>query len=95
MEDILVPIIIVGILFIGLPWIVLHYMTRWRTASSLTSQDEDLLDSLHDTARRLEDRLITIERIIAADNPDFRPDFKPQRGSIDPDIDPADYRRSN
>jgi len=28
---------------------------------------------MHFTARRLEERLQTIERIVAADNPDFRP----------------------
>ena len=72
MEDILVPIGVVGMLFIGLPWIILHYVTKWRQAKTLTGEDENLLDELHYTARRLEDRLHTIERIIAADNPDFR-----------------------
>ena len=89
MEDILVPVFVVGMLFIGLPWLVLHYLTKWRSASTLTSEDEDLLDALHDTARRLEERLITIERIVAADNPDFRP----QPGISDADM--AAYRRSN
>jgi hypothetical protein len=32
-----------------------------------------MLDSLYDTARRLEERLITVERIVAADHPDFKP----------------------
>ncbi len=73
MEDSLVPIFVCAILFIGLPWIILHYVTQWRKASSLSVEDENLLDELHDTARRLDDRLRSIERIIAADNPDFRP----------------------
>jgi phage shock protein B len=73
MEDVVLPIIIVGILFIGLPWVILHYVTKWKTSASLTSEDEALLDQLHETARRLEERLMTIERIVAADNPDFRP----------------------
>jgi phage shock protein B len=74
MEDIFLPIVIVGMLFIGLPWIIFHYITQWRKASSLSIEDERLLDELHDTARRLDDRLRTIERIIAADNPHWRPD---------------------
>jgi len=74
MEDIFLPIVIVGMLFIGLPWIIFHYITQWRKASSLSIEDERLLDELHDTARRLDDRLRTIERIIAADNPNWRPD---------------------
>ena len=69
---IIVPIVM-GTLFIGLPWLIFHYITRWKTAASLTGEDEKLLDELHYTARRLEERLMTIERIIAADNPDFRP----------------------
>ena len=70
--DAIVPIFIMGILFIGLPWLVLHYVTRWKTAATLTGEDEALLDQLHETARRLEERLITIERIIAADDPHYR-----------------------
>lgn len=84
MEDTLVPIAVVGILFIGLPWMILNYLTKWRTASSLTREDEDLLDTLNDTARRLEERLMTIERIIAADHPDFTP----HRGASRPDDAP-------
>ena len=70
--DGLIAIIIVGMLFIGLPWLIFHYITRWKQASSLTNEDEKLLDELHDTARRLDERLSTIERIIAADNPGWR-----------------------
>jgi phage shock protein B len=72
MEDVLVPIMVCGFLFIGLPWIIFHYITKWKTAATLTNDDEVMLDSMLDTARRLEERLATVERIIAADNPDFR-----------------------
>ncbi len=72
MEDVLVPIMVVGMLFIGLPWLVFHYITKWKQAKTLTIDDERLLDDVHDTARRLEDRLITIERIMAADNPNWK-----------------------
>lgn len=73
MEDILVPAIVLGILFIGLPWLILHYVTKWKSAQTLPIEDERLLDDLYEHARRLEDRLHTIERIITADNPDWRP----------------------
>ncbi len=59
-------------LFIGLPWIILHYMSQWRRAKGISIEDENLLDDLHDTARRLDARLDSIERIIAADNPDWK-----------------------
>jgi len=78
MEDVLVPISVCGFLFIGLPWIVLHYMSQWRRSKGISIEDEQLLDDLHDTARRLDSRLDSIERIIAADNPDWKdgPGFK-------------------
>ena len=72
MEDVLVPIVVIPTIFIGMPWIILHYMTRWRTAASLTREDENLLDELHDITRRLDDRMTTIERIIAADDPNWK-----------------------
>jgi phage shock protein B len=72
MEDTLVPIMVVGMLFIGLLWLVFHYITKWKQAKTLTVDDENLLDDMHDTARRLEDRLITIERIMTADNPNWK-----------------------
>src|SRR2546423_9155882 len=79
MEDVLVPIIVVPILFIGLPWLIFHYITKWKTAATLTSGDEKLLDELHDAARRLDDRLCTIERIMTAENPNWRQQSLPGR----------------
>jgi phage shock protein B len=80
-EEVLVPAIAVIVLFIGLPWLVFHYITKWKTAATLTSGDEKLLDELHDAARRLDDRLCTIERIMTAENPDWRQQCLPeQRG---------------
>jgi phage shock protein B len=72
MEDVLVPVLVVGMLFIGLPWLVFHYITKWKQAKTLTVDDENLLDDMHDTARRLEERVITIERILTAENPNWK-----------------------
>ena len=58
--------------FLGLPWMIFHYITKWKTAKTITTQDEDLLDELYDLARRLDDRMNTIERIVQADNPNWR-----------------------
>ena len=71
MDD-LAPILICATLFIGLPWSILHYVTKWKQAPKITNEDEKLLDELYSLARRLEDRLGTVERIIAADNPECR-----------------------
>lgn len=73
MDDILTPVLICAVLFIGAPWVVLHYVTKWKTASKITPEDENLLDEMFNLARRLEDRVNTVERIVAADNPDWKP----------------------
>jgi phage shock protein B len=73
MEDVLVPIMVVGMLFIGLPWMVLHYMTKWKTAPTITADDEVLLEELYNLAKRLDERMDTVERLVAADDPAFTP----------------------
>jgi phage shock protein B len=70
MEDILIPI---AFALVGMLWITLHYVTRWKTSPTLTTGDEALLDELYQLARRLQDRVDTVERLVAADNPEFRP----------------------
>ncbi len=62
-----VPLTAILAIFVGVPWLFLHYMTKWKQAKTITLEDENLLDELHDIARRLDDRLNSIERIIAAD----------------------------
>jgi phage shock protein B len=78
-EEVFIPLIAIVSLFIGLPWLVFHYVTKWKTAATLTGSDEKLLDELHDAARRLDDRLCTIERIMTAENPDWRQQCLPEQ----------------
>jgi phage shock protein B len=95
MEDIIVPITIVPTLFIGLPWLIMHYVTKWKqTPGSMTAEDETLLDEMHLLARRLEDRVNTVERIVAADNPDFRPGIADYRSDPDYRLEDRTQRRN-
>jgi len=61
-EFIVILTAIVAVL-IGLPWLIFHYITKWKTAARLTGGDEKLLDELYDAARRL---------IMTAENPDWK-----------------------
>ncbi|MGX7894464.1 envelope stress response membrane protein PspB [Tsuneonella sp. HG222] len=65
-----IPVIIV---FLGLPWIILHYITKWKTAATITNDDEVLLEELYNLAKRLDERMDTVERLVATDSPDFKP----------------------
>ncbi|WP_310533517.1 envelope stress response membrane protein PspB [Novosphingobium sp.] len=73
MEDAMTAFVIMGILFVALPWIIFHYITKWKTAATLTTGDEALLEELYLVAKRLDARMDTVERLVASDNPDFRP----------------------
>lgn len=66
-------VVIVAAIFIGLPWIILHYITRWKTAATITTDDEVLLEELYNLAKRLDERMDTVERLVASDNPEFKP----------------------
>lgn len=66
-------IVVVAILFIALPWIIMHYITKWKTAATITTDDEALLEELYSLAKRLDERMDTVERLVASDNPEFRP----------------------
>ncbi len=72
MEFDITAVLIVPIIVIGLPWLIMHYITRWKTAPTLTNDDESLLDELYQVARRLDARMDTVERLVAADNPEFQ-----------------------
>ncbi len=66
-------LVVIPAIFLGLPWIIMHYVTKWKTAATLTVDDETMLEELYQLARRLDDRMETVERLVASDNPDFRP----------------------
>ena len=66
-------VIIVPVIVLGLPWIIFHYVTKWKTAATITTDDETLLEELYQLAKRLDERMDTVERLVAADNPDFKP----------------------
>ena len=73
MEDAVIALMIVATLFIGLPWIILHYITKWKTAPTITADDEVLLEELYNLAKRLDERMDTVERLVASDDPEFTP----------------------
>ena len=79
MEEAFIPIIAIVTLFIGFPWLIFHYITKWKQAKTLTTSDEKLLDELNEVARLLDDRMCTIERIMTVENPNWRQQCLPGR----------------
>ncbi len=52
--------------------IIMHYVTKWRSMKTLSTDDERLLDDLWRTARALERRVEALETILDKDAPDWR-----------------------
>jgi phage shock protein B len=50
-------------------WIIVHYTTRWRTAKTLTPEDEKQFAELWQIAERMEERMGNIERILDTEAP--------------------------
>ena len=59
-------------LFVILPWMILHYISKSRDARNLSEDDERMLEDLWRSARTMERRIETLERLI-------EPDAAPQR----------------
>ena len=71
MDFLHVPLILL-LAVVALIWIIAHYVTRWRTAKSLTGEDEKLIQELWESAERMEDRIRTLEKILDAEAPHWR-----------------------
>lgn len=53
-------------------WIVAHYATRWRSTRLLSRDQERTLAELYESARRMEERMDSLERILDAEAPGWR-----------------------
>ena len=68
-------ITIAVIVFIAVPaplFIVLHFITKWKQSREISGSDEKMLEDLWHLARRLEERLETLETILDSDHHDWR-----------------------
>ncbi len=72
MQEETVAIIAVLILFIGLPWLVLHYVTQWRKANNLSPDGERMIEDVWKSARTMERRIEALESILDSDAPGWR-----------------------
>jgi phage shock protein B len=71
MDMLLVPAILFLVIVAPI-WLVLHYITRWRSSRSLSSEDEKMLVDLWQSAKRMEQRIVTLEKILDAEAPHWR-----------------------
>lgn len=60
-------------LFVILPWMILHYISKNRSSRNLTEDDERMLEDLWRSARTMERRIETLERLLEPDAAPLRP----------------------
>jgi phage shock protein B len=60
-------------LFVILPWMILHYISKARSNRSLSEDDERMLEDLWRSARTMERRIETLERLVEPDAAPVRP----------------------
>lgn len=75
MDEGIIAVAIVAILFVGLPATIMHYITEWRKSRSLSADDERLVDDLWRTAQRLERRVEALEVILDREAPEWREQY--------------------
>jgi phage shock protein B len=67
----LVPAVVLAGVVLPL-WLVLHYMTIWKQQKRSGGIDTGTLGEFEAAARRLEDRIAALERVLDADDPAWR-----------------------
>ncbi|RFF30085.1 envelope stress response membrane protein PspB [Wenzhouxiangella sediminis] len=72
MSDIVFVPLILFMVIVAPIWLILHYATRNSANRRLNTKDEALMEDLHESARKMEERIHTLERILDADSPNWR-----------------------
>ena len=70
-EFVHVPLIIFLVIVAPL-WIITHYVMRWRSTRTLSSDDEKVLAELWEGVPKMEARIKNLERILEAEVPNWR-----------------------
>ncbi|EJG1561118.1 envelope stress response membrane protein PspB [Vibrio parahaemolyticus] len=68
----LVGPVIVFLIFVAPLWLFLHYRSKRKTDSALSSQDLERLQVLSEKAEAMQSRVETLERILDAESPTWR-----------------------
>lgn len=66
-------------------WIIFHYVTAWKKHRGLSNEDEKMLDEVYDVMDAMEQRLMSLERILDDEEKDWRGDEPYAQDSGSPD----------
>jgi phage shock protein B len=66
---------LLGVLFLTVVapiWIISHYVSKAKASRGLTSEDETMLSEIWGSAKKMEERIHTLERILDDQSPGWR-----------------------
>lgn len=72
MDDFAGIIAITAIVLVGLPAVILHYVTEWKKQNRIKPEDERMIADMWRAARRMEDRIEALETILDDEAPGWR-----------------------
>jgi len=70
--DMLLALPIIFLAVVAPIWVIMHYVTKMKTAKSLSTADEEGLAKLWQLADKLEERVEALETILDQDTPGWR-----------------------
>ncbi|MEM9102238.1 MAG: envelope stress response membrane protein PspB [Pseudomonadota bacterium] len=71
-------IMIIFTIFVGCPWIFLHYRTLQKKSGGLTREEHEELEDLKEKAIDLHQRIETLESILDSESPGWRDEHEVQ-----------------
>jgi phage shock protein B len=72
-EAFIIAIVSVLSIFVVMPWMIMNFLSKTRKSNGLTDEDQRMLEDLWRSARTMERRVETLERLIEPDNAPIRP----------------------
>jgi phage shock protein B len=52
--------------------VVLHFVTKWKQSREISGDDEKMLEDMYVMSQRMEERIVTLEKILDDELPDWR-----------------------
>ena len=68
----LTSVSVIFLIFVCPLWIIMHYSAKKRESKTLLEEESESLNRLLDTADRMEQRLDALEKILEAEDPNWK-----------------------
>jgi phage shock protein B len=72
-EAFIIALVSILSIFVVMPWMIMNFMSKTRKSNGLTDEDQRMLEDLWRSARTMERRVETLERLIEPDTAPIRP----------------------